>query len=131
MKKEIIEHIKNLGKQGTNIKISEDQINDLVNAILDKKDEKDKKDKKDEKYENLKLYIRNFFRKLDKISISYGENKLSTGEIDSTLKKYIDGLIGYNDLIKEYNKFIINSEKFKDVIKKKKKVLLPLTKKNG
>ena len=52
MKKEIIEHIKNLGKQGTNIKISEDQINDLVNAILDKKDEKDKKDKKDEKYEN-------------------------------------------------------------------------------
>ena len=131
MKKEIIEHIKNLGKQGTNIKISEDQINDLVNAILDKKDEKDKKDKKDEKYENLKLYIRNFFRKLDEISISYGENKLSTGEIDSTLKKYIDGLIGYNDLIKEYNKFIINAEKFKDVIKKRKKGLLPLTKKNG
>ena len=57
MKKEIIEHVKNLKEQGANVKIDEDQINDLENKIFDKKD---KKDKKYEKYENLKLYIINF-----------------------------------------------------------------------
>ena len=56
MKKEIIEHVKNLKEQGANVKIDEDQINDLENKIFDKKD---KKDKKYEKYENLKLYIKN------------------------------------------------------------------------
>ena len=35
MKKEIIEHIKNLKEQGTNVKIDKDQINDLVYKIFD------------------------------------------------------------------------------------------------
>ena len=55
MKEEIIEHVKNLKEQGINVKFDEDQINDLINKIFDKKDEKDNKDKKDKKDENLKL----------------------------------------------------------------------------
>ena len=39
MKKEIIEHVKNLKDQGDNIKVDEDQINDLINKIFDKKNE--------------------------------------------------------------------------------------------
>ena len=38
MKGEIIEHIQNLNEQGINDKINEDQINNLVNKIFDKKD---------------------------------------------------------------------------------------------
>ena len=54
MKKEIIEHVKNLKEQGDNIKVDEDQINDLINKIFDKK------------YENYikKTYIES---KIDKI----------------------------------------------------------------
>ena len=37
MKKEIIEHVKNLKDQDDNIKVDEDQINDLINKIFDKK----------------------------------------------------------------------------------------------
>ena len=40
MKKESIEHVKNLKDQGTNVKVDEDQINDLINKIFDKKYEK-------------------------------------------------------------------------------------------
>ena len=40
MKKEIIEHVKNLKDQSTNVKVDEDQINDLINKICDKKYEK-------------------------------------------------------------------------------------------
>ena len=76
MKKEITEHIKNLKEQSTNVKFDQDQINNLINKIFDKKDKKDKKDEKDD---NLKLYIRNFLKTYDdKISISYDDNKLST-----------------------------------------------------
>ena len=37
MKEEIMEHIKNLKAQGINVIDHEDQINDLVNKISDKK----------------------------------------------------------------------------------------------
>ena len=40
MKKEIIEHVKNLKEQGANVKVDEDQINDSINKIFDKKYEK-------------------------------------------------------------------------------------------
>ena len=42
MKKEIIEHVKD---QGANVKVDEDQINDLINKIFDKKYEKHEKKK--------------------------------------------------------------------------------------
>ena len=37
MKKEIIECVKNLKEKGANVKADEDQINDLINKIFDKK----------------------------------------------------------------------------------------------
>ena len=37
MKKEIIEHVKNLRDQGANVKVDEDRINDLINKIFDRK----------------------------------------------------------------------------------------------
>ena len=40
MKIEIIEHVKNLKDQDANVKVDEDQINDLINKIFDKKYEK-------------------------------------------------------------------------------------------
>ena len=40
MKKGIIEHVKKLKEQGANVKVDEDQINDLINKIFDKKYEK-------------------------------------------------------------------------------------------
>ena len=43
MKKEIIEHVKNLKEQGADVKVDEDQINDLINKIFDKTYEKYKK----------------------------------------------------------------------------------------
>ena len=45
MKKEIIEHVKNLKDKGANVKADEDQINDLINKIFDKKYEKYEKKK--------------------------------------------------------------------------------------
>ena len=45
MKKEIIEHVKNLKDQGAIVKVDEDQINDLINKIFDKKYEKYEKKK--------------------------------------------------------------------------------------
>ena len=35
MKKEIIEHVKALKEQCANVKVDEDQINDLINEIFD------------------------------------------------------------------------------------------------
>ena len=40
MKEEIIEHVKILKEQVANVKVDEDQINDLINKIFDKKYEK-------------------------------------------------------------------------------------------
>ena len=40
MKKEIIDHVKKLKDQGADVKVDEDQINDLINKIFDKKYEK-------------------------------------------------------------------------------------------
>ena len=42
MKEEIMERVKNLKTQGINVRIDEDQINDLISKISDKKDEKNK-----------------------------------------------------------------------------------------
>ena len=43
MKKEIIDHVKNLEEQGADVKVDEDQINDLINKIFDKKYEKNER----------------------------------------------------------------------------------------
>ena len=40
MKKEIVDHVKKLKDQGVDVKVDEDQINDLINKIFNKKYEK-------------------------------------------------------------------------------------------
>ena len=40
MKKEIINHVKKLKGRGADVKVDEDQINDLINKIFNKKYEK-------------------------------------------------------------------------------------------
>ena len=42
MTEEIIDHMQDLKEQGVNIRIDEDQINDLIKKILDKKEKIDK-----------------------------------------------------------------------------------------
>ena len=83
MKKEIMEHIKNLNAQGINVMVNEDQINDLINKISDKKDETNKyigseKDKILDKYEYKNIYIR-----------YNNKNKFDTEEITKSLKKFV------------------------------------------
>ena len=63
MKEEIMEHIKNLKAQGIDVMVDEDQINDLINKISNKKDEKNKYidfeiDKILDKYEYENIDIR-------------------------------------------------------------------------
>ena len=91
MKKEIIDHVTKLKEQGTDVKVDEDQINDLINKIFDKKYER-------------KTYIESEIDKFlekygDKnISISYDENKnkFNTEEITKSLKKLPNKLIFAN-----------------------------------
>ena len=110
MKKEIIDHVKKLKEQGADIKVDEDQINDLVNKIFNKTYGK---------YER-KTYVEsetdNFLEKYgDKtISISYdnNKNKFNTEEITKSLKKLCNKLIDVKEFKEEYNKFIDNIVKF-------------------
>ena len=100
MKKEIIDHVKNLKDQGTDVKVDEDQINDLINKTFDKKYEKYKKksyieseiDKFLEKYEDKN------------ISTSYDDDgdkiKIDTENITKLLKNYIINLLILTNLMK-------------------------------
>ena len=113
MKKEIMEQIKNLKVQGINVKVDEDQTNDLINKISDMKN-KDKKnkhidsgiDKFLDKYENRNIYI------------SYNKNKnkikINTEEITKSLKKLHNKLINFSEFNEEYNKFMNDVKGFED-----------------
>ena len=110
MKKEIIDHVKKLKDQGADVKVDENQINDLINKIFNEKYEK---------YER-KTYIESeidtFLEKYgDKnISISYNENKnkFNTEEITKSLKKLRKKFINFSKFDEEYNKFVDNIVKF-------------------
>ena len=108
MKKEIIEHVKNLKEQGANVKFDENQINDLINKIFDEKYEKY------EKKTYIEFEIDKFLEKYkDKnISISYGKKKIDTEEITKSLKKLRNKLIKFSEFDEEYNKFMDNVVKF-------------------
>ena len=110
MKKEIIDHVKKLKEQGSDVKVDEDQINDLINKIFNEKYEK---------YER-KTYIESeidkFLEKYEykNIAISYdnNKNKFNTEEITKSLKKLRNKLIGVKEFKEEYDKFIDNIVKF-------------------
>ena len=111
MKKEIIDHVKKLKDQGDEVKVDEDQINDLINKIFNEKYEK---------YER-KTYIESEIDKfLEKyadtnISISYdkNKNKINTEKITKSLKK-LHKLINLSEFKEEHNKFLDSNEKFKN-----------------
>ena len=107
MKEEIMEHIKNLKAQGINVMVDEDQINDLINKIFDKKDEKNKYigseiDTFLYKYEDKNIYIR----------YNKNKNKFDKEEITKSLKKLRNKLINFSEFNEEYNTFMDNVIKF-------------------
>ena len=110
MKKEVIDYVKKLKEQGADVKVDEDQINDLINKIFNKKYEKY------EKITYIESEIDKFLEKYgDKnISISYDENKnkFNTEEITKSLKKLRKKLINFIKFDEEYNKFVDNIVKF-------------------
>ena len=110
MKEKIIEHVKNLKEQGANVKVDEDQINDLMNKIFDKKYEKYGK----KTY--IEFEIDKFLEKYEdkNISISYckNKNKFDTEKITKSLKKLHNKLINFSEFNEKYNKFIDNVIKF-------------------
>ena len=116
MKKEIIEHVKNLKEQGTNIKLNEDQTNDLINKIFDKKYEEYEKKTKTYIESEIDEFLENYEDK--NISISYGEvknkDKSDTEEINKSLKKLRNKFINLSEFKEEYNKFMDNVDNFED-----------------
>ena len=98
MKKEIIDHVKKLKEQVADFKVDEDQIDDLINKIFDKKYEKYKK----------KTYIGS---EIDKFSNNYGDKniyisynknkyKFDTEEITKSLTKLCNKFINFDELNK-------------------------------
>ena len=126
MKKEIIEHVRNLKEQGADFKVDGDQINDLINKIFDKTYEEYKK----------KTYIESEIDKFLKdygdknIYISYDKdkgtgkykNKFDTEEITKSLKKLRNKFINLDEFHEEYNKFMNNVAKLENFKSKKEKV---------
>ena len=107
MKEEIMEHIKNLKARGINVMADEDQINDLINKISDRKHERKKYidfeiDKFLDKYEYTNIYVR----------YNENKNKFNTEEITKSLKKLRNKLINFSEFNEEYNKFMDDVIKF-------------------
>ena len=122
MKKEIIDHVKKLKEEGANVKVNEDQINDLINKIFDKKYEKY------EKKAYIESEIDKFLEKYEdkNISTSYGDgddkNKFNTEKITKSPKKLRNKLINYSEFKEEYNKFMDNVKNFENYKSEKKLV---------
>ena len=110
IKKEIIDHVKNLKEQGSDVKVDEDQINDLINKIFVKTYGKY------ERKTYIKSEIDEFLEKYgdENIAISYdnNKNKFNTEKITKSLKKLRNKLIGVKEFKEEYDKSIDNIVKF-------------------
>ena len=110
MKKEIIDPVKKLKDQGADVKVDEDQINDLISKIFSKEYEKYERktyidseiDKFLEKYADKNIFI----------SYDENKNKFTTEEITKSLKKLSNKLINPSEFKEEYNKFVDNNAKF-------------------
>ena len=108
-----MEHIKNLKVQGINVKVDEDEINDLINKISDIKN-------KDEKNKHIDCGIVKFLDKYENknIYISYNKNKnkikINTEETTKSLKKLHNKLINFSKFDEEYNKFMNDVKGFED-----------------
>ena len=107
MKEEIMEHIKNLKAQGINVMDDEDQINDLINKISDKKDQRNK-------YIDFEIYrfLNEYEYKNIYVRYIKSKNKFNTEEITRSLKKLSNKLIDFREFNEEYNKFMDDVIKF-------------------
>ena len=110
MKKEIIDHVKNLKEQGSDVKVDEDQINDLINKIFDKT--YGKYERKTYIGSELDEFLEKYGDKNIAISYDNNKNKFNTEEITKSLKKLRNKLIGVKELKEEYDKFMNNIVKF-------------------
>ena len=100
MKKEIIEDVKNLKEQGANVKVDEDQINDLINKIFDKTYEK--YTRKSYIESEIDKFLKDHGDKNISVNYSDGNNKIkfNTEEIIKSLKNYIINLLILTNLMK-------------------------------
>ena len=111
MKEEIMGHIKNLKPQGINIMDDEDQINDLVNKISDKKDERNR-------FIDFQIYrfLNEYGSKNIYVRYNKNKNKFNTEEITRSLKRLSNKLIDFREFNEEYDKFmddVIKLENYK------------------
>ena len=99
MKEEIMECIKILKEQGINVRVDEDQINDLINKISDKKDKKNT-------YIDSEIgkFLKNYENKNIYVNYNKNKNKFNTEEITKSLKKLRNKLINFSEFDKDYNK---------------------------
>ena len=99
MKEEIMGHIKNLKPQGINIMDDEDQINDLVNKISDKKDERNR-------FIDFEIYrfLNEYGSKNIYVRYNKNKNKFNTEEITRSLKRLSNKLIDFREFNEEYDK---------------------------
>ena len=94
--------------------VDEDQINDLINKISDKKDEKNK-------YIDSEIdkFLKDYGEKNIYINYDKNKNKFNTEEITKSLKKLHNKLINFSEFNEEYNKFMDNVIKFEYYISEK------------
>ena len=110
MKKEIIDHVKNLKEQSSDVKVDEDQINDLINKIFDKT--YGKYERKTYIESEIDEFLEKYGDKNIAISYDNNKNKFNTEEITKSLKKLRNKVIGVKEFKEEYDKFIDNIVKF-------------------
>ena len=110
MKEEIMDHIQNLKDQGINVRIEEDQINDLIKRILDKREKIDKE----------KTVFIDFSDKYDyNIKINYKKTKISTENMNKAMNNYIRHN-NLKDRIDKYNSFSNDINNFTNDMRLKK-----------
>ena len=110
MKKEIIDHVKNSKEQGSDVKVDEDQINDLINKIFDKT--YGKYERKTYIESEIDEFLEKYGDKNIAISYDNNKNKFNTEEITKSLKKLRNKLISVKEFKEEYDKFMDNIVKF-------------------
>ena len=110
MKKEIIDHVKRLKDRGADVKVNEDQINDLINKIFDKKYEKH--ERKTYIDSEIDKFLEKYGDKDISISCDENKNKFNTEKITKLLKKLSNKFINPSEFKEEHNKFLDNIVKF-------------------
>ena len=116
MKEEIMEHIKILKEQGINVRVDEDQINDLINEICDIKNKDKKNTYIDSETEN---FLKDHGDKNIYINYNKNKNKFNTEEITKSLDRLHNKLINFSEFNEEFNKFMDNVIKFEYYIAEK------------